>query len=120
MSNRRAGALRERLSFQQRGDSDDGWGNVQPGAGDWETQFTISAALKPRVGSESVDAARLQGRQPYVCTVRYSKAMSKVTTAWQIVDARDASRVLAVVSPFADPDGRNRWMEALVMDGAPS
>lgn len=119
-SNRRYGALRERLHFQKRGDEDDGWGNVTPGAGPFETVFTVSAGMRPRTGGEEVTAARLAGRQPYVVTVRNSSQTRAVTTAWQLVDARNDKRVFAITSPLADPDGKNQWLEFLVMEGAAS
>jgi head-tail adaptor len=120
-NNRRAGALRERLHFQQRGNGDDGMGGPPtPGQGEFETKFTLSASMKPRTGGEGVDAARLNGRQPYVVTVRNTKDARSITVAWQIVDARDESRVFAVVSPPADPDGRNQWLEFLATEGVAS
>lgn len=118
---RRSGGLRERLHFQLRGVGDDGWGGeLEPGTGPFETQFTYSAGMKPRTGGESVDAARLGGRQPYVVTVRNTAQTRSITVAWQLVDARDESRVFAVVSPPADPDGRNQWLEFLATEGTPS
>lgn len=117
---RRAGALRERLHFQKRGDGDDGMGASMPGAGDFVTVFTAAAAMKPRTGGEGVDAARLSGTQPFVVTVRNTSKTRDITIAWQLVDARDDSRVFAVVSPPADPDGRNAWLEFLATEGLPS
>lgn len=117
---RRAGALRERLDAQSRVDGDDGWGNPLPGAGDFATQFTVSAAMRPRTGGESVDAARLGGQQPYVVTVRNTAQTRSITTAWQLKDARDESRVFAVTSPPADPDGRNAWLEFLAVENRQS
>ena len=38
----------------------------------------------------------------------------------QLVDARDESRVYAVTSPPADPDGRNQWLEFLATEGEQS
>lgn len=120
-NNRRAGALRERLHFQRRGDGDDGMGGPpQPGTGEFATVFTASAGLRPRVGGEAVDAARLGGRQPFVMTVRYSQQMADVTPAWQLLDARNEGRVLSIISPLADPDGKNQWLECLVQEGPPS
>lgn len=116
-STRRHGALRERFHFQQRGTLDDGWSNPQPGAGPFETKFTVFAGLRPRTGGESVTAARLEGRQPFVVTVRFSAAMLDVTTAWQMVDARNENRILAIKSPPADPDGKRQWIEFLAQDG---
>ena len=119
-NNRRRGALRERISFQSRSSVDDGWGNPIPGAGPFATVFTVSGSLRPLRGSEAVMADRLAGRQPYVLTVRYSSQVAGVTPAWQIVDANNSNRVLAVVSPLADPDGKNQWLEGIVTEGVAS
>lgn len=118
---RRAGALRERLHCQKPSGGDDGWGGGQlPGAGSYENAFAkpIAAGMKPRTGGEGVDAARLGGKQPFVVTVRSTSQTRQVTTAWRLVDARDESRVFAVTSPPADPDGRNQWLEFLAVEGA--
>lgn len=119
-NNRWAGALRERLHFQKRGDGDDGYGNALPGIGKFETQFTVSAGMRPRTGGEEVTAARLGGKQPYIVTIRYSAQARSITTAWQIADARQVGRVLAIVSPPADPDGKNQWLEFLAVEGQAS
>lgn len=113
---RRAGALRERVHCQFAAAEDDGWGNPLPGAGEFETQFTVSAGMKPRTGGEGVDAARLGGNQPFVVTVRNTSQTRQITTAWRLVDARGDGRVLEITSPPADPDGRNQWLEFLVLD----
>ena len=39
---------------------------------------------------------------------------------WQIVDANNSNRVFAVVSPLADPDGKNQWLEGIVTEGVAS
>lgn len=126
-TNKRSGALRESLHFQKKGDGEDDWGQPIPGAGDWETVFTEPANLAPRTGSETVTAARLEGRQPFVCTVRYSSRMDPVTAAWRCVDARagndmqgNPKRVYAIKSPPTDPDGKNQWLEFLIEQGAAS
>ena len=116
-SNRRHGALRYRLHFQRRGDLDDGWGNVTPGAGEFETVHTIAAAMRPLRGSESVQAARLEGRQPFVVTVRWASWLINVTTSWRLVDARNETRVLNILSPLADPDGKRQWLEFIAQEG---
>lgn len=126
-TNKRSGALRESLHFQKKGDGEDDWGQPIPGAGDWETVFTEPANLAPRTGSETVTAARLEGRQPFVCTVRHSSRMEPVTAAWRCVDARagndtqgNPKRVYAIKSPPTDPDGKNQWLEFLIEQGAAS
>jgi head-tail adaptor len=117
---RRAGALRERLHFQRRVNGNDGMGGTIPGAGAFATVFTVSAGLRPRTGGEAVTAARLDGRQPFIVTVRWARHMLDVTTAWQLVDARNSNRVLNIVSPPADPDGCNQWLEFIAEEGRPS
>lgn len=123
---RRFGALRERLHFQSRGDLDDGWGNVTPGAGDFVTRFTVAAGMQPRTGSEAVTAARLEGRQPYVVRVRANARLNNVTTAWRLADARAGetggvpNRIFNIVAPAIDPDGKSQWSELLVVEGTPS
>ena len=117
---RRHGALRERLHFQKRGEVDDGWGNPIPGSGDFETQFTVFASMRPRTGGEEVTAARLSGRQPYVVRVRGSAVLRGVTTAWRLVDARNSNRIFAITSPLADPDGKNQWLEFIATEGEAS
>lgn len=109
---RNAGALRERLHFQRPSMADDGFGNLVPG-GDFQTQFTVSAALQPLKGTEAVTAARLEGRQPYVVTIRQSAQTRQVNSHWRMVDARDATRVFEITAPPADPDMRNAWLQLL-------
>lgn len=116
-NNRRAGPLRYRCAFQRRAEVDDGWGGTTPGSGPFETQFTASVGLTPRTGGEEVTAARLQGRQPYVATVRYSSETAGITTAWQLVHD---GRTFAITSPPADPDGKRQWMEFIVVEGVAS
>lgn len=112
-----AGQLRERLHFQARGTSNDGFGNTH--SGDFQTVFSASGNLRPLRGNESVMAARLEGRQPFVLTVRQSAAARQVNEAWQVVDARDG-RVFAITAPPVDPDGKNRWLEMLVVQNGRS
>lgn len=116
---RRAGALRERVHCQRPIGGGDGWGGEPlPGAGGFENAFPrpLAAGMKPRTGGEGVDAARLGGTQPFVVTVRNTSQTRQITTAWRLVDVRGDGRVLEVTSPPSDPDGRNQWLEFLVVD----
>ncbi|MCW5722140.1 MAG: head-tail adaptor protein [Devosia sp.] len=117
---RRHGAIRRRLHLQRRADGDDGFGNTISGAGKFETVGTVFASLTPRTGGEEVTAARLSGRQPYIVRVRNLPITRQITVAWQMVDTRNQGRVLAVTSPPADPNGKNQWLEFLVVEGRPS
>lgn len=119
-NNQRYGALLYRLHFQRRADVDDGFGNVIPGAGDFTTAFTMDAAMRPRNGGETVMQARLQGRQPWIVTVRSCAPMKDVTTAWRLVDARNANRSFDINAAPVDQDGKGKWLDLLVTEGEPS
>lgn len=106
-----AGSLRERLAFQRRSVGDDGYNNEV--AGDFETIFVEPAGMVAKVGGESVMAARLVGRQPYIVTVRQSERTRAVTPDWRIVDARDERRIFNIRA-IHDPDGRRAWLDMLV------
>jgi head-tail adaptor len=111
--------MRERIHFQKRGDSDDGFGTVIVGAGPFVTLFTEPARLKPGLGSETIIASRLEGIQPYTVTVRSSSRTRDVTTAWQLVDARNAGRVFNIKS-IVNPDEHARYIDLVVVEGEPS
>ena len=96
--------------------ADDGFGNVIP-SGEYETAFTLRVGMTPRTGGEDVTAARLTGQQPFICLVPNCREMADVTVGWQLVDARNQDRVFNVTSPPADPDGKNRWLEFLAVQG---
>lgn len=118
MTVRGAGELRERVHLQRRAAGNDGFG-VGP-SGQFETVATVWAHYLPLRGSESVQASRLQGRQPYVVTIRQSSQVRDLTPAWRIVDARNEARVFAISAPPTDPDGRRAFFEILCTEGAPS
>lgn len=117
LSDRRAGALRERVGFQQRGLSDDGWGGPPQQTGPFETKFTADAAITPAgAGDEVMQGARLEGVQPFVITVRYFPGIDDVTGAWQLVDARNEGRVFAIKA--ITMDAKRQWVELLTVEGA--
>ncbi|EJW12737.1 hypothetical protein A33M_1707 [Rhodovulum sp. PH10] len=80
-----AGDLRERVRFEARAVGDDGYGNVRA---DWIERFSVSARIVSLRGGESVIAARLQGTQPVVITVRAEARTRAIATDWRAVDAR--------------------------------
>jgi hypothetical protein len=109
--------MRELITFQFRPDTG------YPGEfGDWTDQFTLSARLKPRLlGGESVTAARMTGKQPYVMTIRGDSRSRRITGAWRCFDARRRSRGLpdrwfAILS-IADVAEDNAWLDLLVQEG---
>jgi SPP1 family predicted phage head-tail adaptor len=62
-----AGKLRDRVTFQSRRDEPDGFGNV---VSTWAGDFSRWCNVRYLRGSETVIAARLEGRQPVIITVR--------------------------------------------------
>lgn len=124
------GALRSYIHFQNRGEVDDGFGNMVPG-GEFVTQFSVYANFRSLLrgsaaGVEDVFADRLQGNQPYVVTVRKMAALDEVTTAWRIVDARSEDntgkflRVFNIKSPPTDSTNGYKWLEFIVVLDEPN
>jgi head-tail adaptor len=102
-----AGRLRERVWFEHRAATDDGHGNVE---GPWVRRFSVAAEIAPRLGSETVLAARLSGVQPFTITVRGSSETRAVTTDWRMVNARTDAvyNIRAIANP-----GQERQMARL-------
>ena len=90
-----------RVTFSARGVVDDGYGNEV--AGDWEDKFEVWAALRPGGGSETVIAARLEGRQVLHAYVRASSQTRQITAEWRMkVTDHGVDRIYAI---DAQPDG---------------
>src|ERR1044072_5399402 len=94
-----AGDLRERVAFERRGLVDDGYGNEV--SGEFAEVFRCAARIKPARGGESIQAARLAGRQPVVITVRCSSNTRTVTTDWRVKDVRSDTvyNIRSIVNP---------------------
>lgn len=79
----RAGRLTERVAFDAPTYGADG---VQTG---WDQGvFTCAAHIRYLRGSETVIAARLDGKQPIVATIRRSALAETITPDWVLRDAR--------------------------------
>lgn len=111
-----AGDLRERLSFQSREPIDDGYGNRV--SGDFVEQFACAARIQPLKGGEGVQAARLQGTQPVILTIRSSLQAKQVTTAWRAVDARRGA--IYNITSLANMDERGVMIDLLAVSGGAS
>jgi head-tail adaptor len=107
------GSLRERVRFEKRGQADDGLGNVQ--SGPFAEVFTCSAEILPRLGSETVLAARLAGTQPMLITVRMCAAIKDIAADWRIVDVR--KKVVYDIKAFSNPDMKRQYLEILAVAG---
>lgn len=115
-----AGSLRERVTFQRRTEIPDGYGN--PIAGEWTDQFSVSAGLTPRLGSEDVVASRMAGVQPYILRVRMSSQTRMVTPGWRAFDARkgmgdggEPVRSFEILSA-ANVDEKGQYLDFLVKE----
>ncbi|MDW9735146.1 head-tail adaptor protein [Sinorhizobium meliloti] len=109
-----AGKLRSRLHFQQRTVGDDGYGGIV--VGDFATVFTDAAEVIPRMGSEAVMGARLQGLQPVTIRVRSHVATRALDPNWRAVDARSGA-VYAVTSPPVNVSQKNDYIDMLATIG---
>lgn len=68
------------VSFQRRGEVDDGHGNKVDG--DFAEVFREWARVKPMKGGEGIVEARLSARQPAILTVRAIAAAEAVNADW--------------------------------------
>lgn len=101
--------MTRRLRFESPAPSSNALNEVEDG---WREEFTVSAEVFSRMGSETVLAARLTGLQPVEITVRRSSATRRITAAWRAVDVR-SGEVFALTSPAADPDGSRAWLKMM-------
>lgn len=110
-----AGRLNQKFRFEQRSDVADGYGNTKAA---WATVFTHAAARKFLRGGETVQAARLEGRQPVLLTIRSSAASRAVTTDWRAVDDRSGETYnIRAVNPTEDRKYIDILCESGVADG---
>lgn len=81
----RSGQLDRRVSFYRPTTDDDGE------ASGFELVVTRDARIEPLRGQESVQAARMEGKQPVKITVRRDSSTKAIDNAWQAKDARAAA-----------------------------
>lgn len=106
-----AGSLRELFAFDKREFVLDMYGN-QTGA--FAEQFRDAAARLALKGGEGVQASRLEGRQPFNVTVRYSALTASVTTDWRCRDTRTGQNY-AIVTHV--PRARRDYIDMIVSEG---
>jgi head-tail adaptor len=72
-----------RVAFDAPTQAPDSHGGVEIG---WDTDNAVEARAKFLFlrGGETVQAARLEGRQPIVVTIRNSAAARAITTGWRM------------------------------------
>ncbi len=106
--------LRHRVSFEKREKADDGAGGTVDGA--FVVQFTVAAAIVPKLGGEVVSAERLAGRQPVVIRIRCSSTTEAITPAWRARDAR--TQEIYNIRSISNPDMRRQYLELMAESGA--
>ena len=110
------GGLRQTIVWAEPTGTDDGYGNIET---DWTDRFTVLAQITPRLGGETVEAARLQGRQPAIIRVRYSPDTKLIRASWKATDAD--SGIVYNVRSIADPEMGNaqhgQWIDVLAESG---
>lgn len=94
-----SGELQHRVAFDERTVIDDGLGNTE---GAFAEQFKSWAAFRPRGGSESVVAARLEGRNLFGVYLRSTPQTRTIKADWRMRDVRTgdvyAVRIVDAVS----------------------
>lgn len=103
--------LMEFAKFEERTSVDDGFGNK---VGAWADRFDDRVGVLYLRGSEAVLAARLEGRQPIVVTVRDSEAIRAVTPEWRVIINGTPYNVR---EPLRPTDQRRRTYEFLAESG---
>ena len=110
-----AGELRYRVTFAERDDVEDEYGNVTTG---WVDRFTVSANIVPRMGGEAITAARLTGQQPMVIRVRKSPDTALVTTDWRATDQTGKQyNIRTSVDPLLGDGQHGLYLDMLAESG---
>lgn len=77
--------MHEIVAFDAPTSAPDGYGGVEVG---WSEQFETRAHFLYLRGGETVQAARLAGKQPVVATIRANDAARAVSTGYRMRDVR--------------------------------
>lgn len=91
-----AGPLHDLVAFDQPTETTDDYGGV---ATSFAEVYRCPAHFLYLRGGETVQARRLEGKQPVVVTIRQSALARTITTAWRMRDVRrgDIYNVRAIV-----------------------
>jgi len=112
VASRGAGALRERLAFEERPETDDGYGNTK---GDWAERFRAAANVRPVIGGENIQAGRLAGVQPFVITIRQHAVAAMIAPDWRARDLRTGA--LYNIRSLINADQKRKYLEILCDGG---
>lgn len=115
------GALRWLVALDEPTVQPDGSGGQEAG---WSERMTVWAAFRWLRGGETVQAARLEGRQPAVITLSATKQTRLITPAWRLRDLRkyaapepgDSVRGVYNIRAVVETEDR-RWIEITAETG---
>lgn len=110
----KSGNIFDRVAFDAPTVSADGYGGNVSG---WSEQFTTQAHIMYLRGGETVQAARLQGRQPVVVTIRNSTQGQAVLPSWRMRDTR--SGMVYNIRSIVRSDNR-QFLELTAESGVPA
>lgn len=111
----KAGSLYHLFAFDARDAVSDGAGNTQ---GAFVEQFQCNAGRLVLRGGETVMAARLEGRQPVILSVRAETRTNRITSDWRARDVRTGEVFnIRSIQPSEKRDAIELLCEAGVADG---
>lgn len=99
-----AGDLRDRYRFEPTAPGAIVGGLNRQAGFTQEGSYTCAASTTYLKGSDAVQAARLQGDQPAVLTIRTSTVARTIDQTWRAVDTRNPARVLEITSAAPNAD----------------
>lgn len=108
-----AGRMNRWLRFEAREVRDDLMGNRQA---DFVERFCRWAEIRPSLGIETVNAARLAGEQPVDITVYRDCETRTIAVDWRAVDVHDGT-IYAMSSPAIDLDQKNALLTIKAVSG---
>lgn len=111
-----AGELRQTVTFAMPDSVTDEYGNVTQG---WLDQFTIAANITARLGGETVEAARLAGRQPVIIRVRQSSDTRRIRTDWKATETNSGAvfNIRTAIDPNLGDNEHGKWIDMLAETG---
>jgi len=105
--------MKHRLRFEAREIRDDLMGNRQA---DFVERFCRWAEIRPSLGIETVNAARLAGEQPVDITVYRDSETKTISVDWRAVDVNEGT-IYALASPPVDLDQKNARLTIKAVSG---
>ena len=115
-----AGDLRALVKFSKPDAVSDDFGNVTTG---WLDMFTVPANITPLQGTETIDAARLAGRQPVTIRVHRTPDSVAIKTDWRATTIEGPTpagvvyNIRTAVDPHEGDVDHGQWIEMLAEAG---